>query len=276
MNESTRVDPARELYALWDTILSAYGNHTCGWGPRGWGIWRNQDTGGISYGQLTNGWPCHWFNLLPDGRFKVNHMFGSYRRSGIAQGTFLGYGFTHSRYQWFVHASPSEKHTGWNNTYRTRWRDFFTDWNNPVSYVSEDLLGVRSYRQTRPWLTLARDEWGAWEIVPALDQVDPEAEALKAASYEQEHLWSRWNRWKKTCARRRFVAENQHRVKNGLDPKVSARTPTIRSAGQVLSPDQAVRRLAALLEVSQPAKTTPLRPKEAPDGADNLAAPIHP
>jgi len=251
--------PAIALYRFWRQVLDFTERKVIAFGAPGWGLTIGASDDHIHYGRF-GGYSvdCH-FTLAPDGRFRWGTMYGVVRRREIALAVpFLAWGFTHARYQWFVDFDRVRKERGWwNGGYN------LTDFQEPRHYVSEDLLGCRVWRQTARWCTLERFP-GEWRIMPAT------AGPWRSTS-DRDEACEDWDRYELVIGRRYQKSENHFRIANGLDPKLSARTPTLRAGGKVLSTDQSVDRLLALLETEQPAKNHPLkRPKEAAHGIDNL------
>lgn len=252
-------NPAIVHYEFWDNILNTYERTTCAYGPPGWAITKVSDEihNEIHFGQIGYGGGVisHW-RLRVDGAFQWGIQHGAYRRRLISLGVpFLSWGWVYGRYQWLVDFDQEKKH-------RSMWSPHsLTDWQEPREYISEDLLGCRTYGQARRWCVLEQTGNG-WKI--ALDPSDP---------YNNEDAKKAWRKYEL------LVEKRYQRLKCaalGVSPPVSARTPSLRSGGNTLSADQSITRLAALLEIHQPAKTTPLRrnrPKEALNG--NNLDPVH-
>lgn len=260
MNYRTGENPAIALYKFWLSIIRAtnppheqdrsvpflvdrYGIATAGQDERGRPI--------LAFGWLMGGRGVHsMFEVTANGHFRIaGTMHGTHRRNILARATFLEWGYRAQRYQWYVNTT---------NAYRELWRwshDSFSNWNDPIWYYSEDLLGCRSWRQTSTWVALER-RGAQWRMVPTrLHGQEDVHDSLTArfASYEQ-------------LTKRRYLAhENHHRTSHGLEPKKSVRAITVRAGGQVLDQEEAVKRLVALLDPSLPAVSPqPLpRPKEA-------------
>lgn len=252
--------PGVALYRFWNTVLTAYGNDTVAFGEKGWGLKR--DGRNIGYGQFYKWGVYPYFTIAPDGRFQFGGMHGEYRRSAIAKATFLDWTWTHSRYQWLVNFDLATKGQRWWDR-----RKDITDYEKPLHYLSEDVMGCRTWGQTRRWLILEQGAYG-WKIGPARNQEAAPGKRTSKAAYDL--LRASWDHYE------HVVDLRYRRLRNVAEGRstVSVAPPTVRDGKQVLNEGQAVQRLLAFLEESQPAKTTAFkRPKEAPNG--NNLAPAH-
>lgn len=254
--------PAVALYKFWDTVLTHTGQDRLEFGQRGWSLIR--ETGdSIGFGQYRS-----HFVVDAKGRFHLDKMHGTYRRNVIAQHVpFLGWSYTHSRYQWLVDFNAPTNLYHWRTTN-------LADWQNPHHYVSEDLLGCRTYYQTNRWCVLKKVD-GEFRIQLAHDQTAPDrhGEYNERLQAELPAARKQWCRYEQIVEQRYARARRNHLGEAANE--MSVRTPTMLIGNQPLPTDVAVERLLALLEVDQPAKTTPLkRPKEARDGSNNMA-PAH-
>lgn len=260
--------PAKALYAFWNQVLEHHGNDVAfGW--HGWGLtWSHDDQ--IGFGQLYSrtGTVYPHFYLDPKGRFQWAKMWGYYRRNAIVRHVpFLAYGHIHSRYQW----TPN---MGRDPVARRHYYGIsLGDWQDPRHYVSEDLLGARGWSNPSLWCELVEVAEGDWRILPSRKQHEhirnwSHAEAMKRFARYDDLVTQRYNR-----------AERDYRIYHKMDmpehlklPR-EQRAPTIRVDGADLSMSEAVQRMAVLIEVGKPAKTTPLkRPKEARHGNDVVPA----
>lgn len=260
-------DPARALYKAWSQVLDLGANP----GTTSDGVAHRY----VNYGE---GWynlvqhgdviSFSTFSLHRSGRFRFTYPFHGHMRRNLVMRyvPFLGWGWSHSRYQWYVDFDVDV------NRYVKRGDKVMRDWLHPTHYLSEDLLGARKYGQDRPWLVLEkrpmpptgreRLSWelpdDRWTIQLARNQGDL---TLKQSHAERRALWDRYE----ALVAKRYDRERAWAL--GTAPEgspVSAPPPTMRINNLPLPPAQAVEALAALFDVDAPAKTTPLkRPKEA-------------
>lgn len=270
--------PARALYALWKRVLEIQNRREIPWTRQGYGIALNNsdDDGAIIFGpQWLNGGTADRFTLLPDGRFQMRHYWGCEQRKMVAQGIpFLAWGHTAGSYCWTVAFDEASKN-GWGMTR-------LDDWQNPRHYVAEPMMGVRHWSTPDVWLELRQIE-GEWRILPS-DQQDYHRWTSWTPDVVREQLLKVWERQERLIAkrynRREYLWRKYHQpdeeMPEHLLPKRRRKAvPSLREGGKTLTGHEATHRLAALLEVSQPAKTTPLkRPKEAQHG-NHLDTPHH-
>jgi len=264
--EQPDAQPAIALFRQWEAVLNAWGNEVCAFGRFAWGVeWQHQDSSPspddcIGLGQQwgDRGLSTH-FTLTRGGRFMFNTMWGYTRRSRITEYVpFLQWSHLHGRYQWLIADKPME-YIGYRG---------LQDWNDRRHYVSEDLLGCRTYSQTNRWVEL-KARAGSWTIQPALDQGWPG----RSERVVDETILEDWVRYEKLIERRYLRYENQARTAGSAEPwGMSERIPIVKAGSKPLGTTQAIDRLLALIQAEQPAKTTRLkRPEEAQHGADSLA-----
>ena len=275
-----RMNPAFSLYRFWLDVLEALApieserRSVCSLGRTpGWGISSiHKDHQGrpvLEFGKLESygGFTPHFY-LSADGRFRFNYkMWGCYRRNAIAENTFLGWYWSSSRYQWFYETTKRDR---WSNGH-----SMLDDWRKPVAYYGEYEVGCSSWRGFT-WMVLVRDPADGWRLAPARNQVDPWGDPL-ASTREVRRIMSenvarRWKRYDALRERRYRLAEDADLKRKGLAPR--RRAATLQVGAEALTDEEAVLHLVALLEVSAPARSTPLlpRPKEAPHGTNNMAA----
>lgn len=268
------VNPAISLYNLWHTLLAMNryqyagentigtfnnppgGNRmvdwsrtqplsrsyrTFGYGRNGWVIgiigFDTNDQPVFGYGRNVRYYGLDAkFGLAADGRFFVPSYLTPTDRAAIEEATFLACRWQFSRYQW---------HVALENRYES-----LADPDRRFHYVSEYVLTGR-------WHELYQGEHGHG-LRPTRNQNCPGVEATdeQSAWKKAEAVYLDNNR---LVERRYRIAENKKRVAAGL-PKLSARTATVRDGGQVIDTEAAVLQVAALMDVTQPAKTVPLRP----------------
>lgn len=240
--------PVQETYKAWDTILTATGRDQVTYGHANWALHRVRLEDGDHYiGFGRGGSP----DIILDkrGRFHFSFSFhGAKQRNIIMRNVpFLGWSWTHSRYQWLVNFDTNVAPWGYSTTN-------LRDPERPIHYVSEDLLGCRTWGQHRPWCVLEKRADGQWAIAMAKNQMPLPRHTLAS---DVKYMRQRWEHYEQLVAAR-------YRRARGEPSPVSVRTPTMLNNNQPLPPQQAVEALAALFSVDSPAKTTPLkRPKEA-------------
>lgn len=280
MNYRAGENPAIALYRYWLSVIQATNppheqDRCVPFLVDGHGIWiLGKDWRGrpiLAFGQTRgyerSGWSL--FEVTAEGHFRISaNMHGAHRRNVVRHATFLSWGYRASRYQWYVDTA---------NVYKPLWswsHDSFKDWANPLRYYSEDLLGCRTWGQTYAWMALERWREG-WRMVPTRRQEMFHGSRLdRRAMRRYAALKQRFDDYERLTERRYLKHENIHRENIGLDPKRSARPVTVRAGGQVLTQDEAVKRIVALLNPATPAITPLPRPKEATHG-DHHLAPAH-
>lgn len=243
-------NPARALYKLWSAIIDTNGggSRSTYYGGGRSLIHRYADDHMISYGNLT---------LAKDGRFQLNHMHGHIQRKKVCEGTFLGFNYWRNWYQWFVDFDEPSYYA---STY------VLGNWQKPVPYVSELVLGNRSWRYDNTWMVLeqydAPQGLAPWRIVPAKNQNkpgDPWATKRKTLSPEQQRIWVRHE----ALVQRRYSQMFEEATGMKVTTKTSVRTPSVTSNGTKHEGDAAVHVIRALLDVHQPAKLATKRLEEA-------------
>jgi len=239
--------PVQETYKAWDTILTATGREMVTYGHANWNLHRVRLEDGDHYvGFGRGGSP----DIILDkrGRFHFSFSFhGSKQRNIVMRNVpFLGWGYARSRYQWYVNFDTSVAPWAWPS-------GNLLDPENPIHYVSEDLMGCRTWGQLRPWCVLEKRN-GQWAIAMAKNQTPY---TRGTANGDLKGIRQRWDQYER-------LVKARYRRQTGEPSPVSVRTPTMLNNNQPLPPQQAVEALAALFSVDSPAKTTPLkRPKEA-------------
>jgi len=237
------------LYKAWDATITATGRDSVLFGHANWSLNR-PDTNQVGFGR--GGSPD--FIVHKDGRFRFAFPFHGAQQRNIIMRTipFLGWGWTHSRYQWYVDFDVNINLWSYQGSMHNG------RYERELHYVSEDLMGARTYGQPRPWCVLEKDANDAWTIQLAKKQYGAMTNVL-AGLPDLRHRWARYDK----IRAKRYDKERQ--IANGtFYSPVSVAPPTMRSNNQPLPPEQAVERLAALFSIDQPARTTPLKkPKEA-------------
>lgn len=264
-------NPGIALYELWHTLLSAQGdlsrpsmrefpNSTAqkpgqayGWGHGNWSFVKPKfalgDKGtAISVEEYDDSnrpilvfgqWYRRHYGLYgymsvrADGAFRVYHPHGD-NHNRIERNTFLGYGHRARKYVWYVSLSHTPGQLLDVRDFRTR-----------VPYLREDTLrgGQNHYRPNlREWLVLNKFDEG-WKI----GAEDP-------ASLRQEYIDRDYT----------FAERGYKRAERVYYAALGQKVPnlSVRSGKTIYTDQEAVRQIAAVLDVSQPAKVSP-RPKIA-------------
>lgn len=258
-------NPARSLYLYWLGIMKATypdGITSGGFitlGQRQWGVGiDSMDTRGrpvFALGPVTGyGGVSTRLLVAADGRFRVMYLNPD-ARTGVSSHSFLSWVWLASRHQWGVDLDHA-----------CRWQGAaFEEWQRPREYVPERVLITNWYLQrSAHWLALER-AGEDWRIVPARNQSAPNEDKRRTPSRALLHEFAESDRLR---LRRYRLAERAWRLANGEIPSVSAGPGKVTLAGREIDREEAVLQIIAMLDVTTPAKTTPLRkrPEEALHG----------
>jgi hypothetical protein len=235
--------PGASRMSNWDQAQATSRQHqSFGFGRKGWEIgvlgFDTNDQPVFGYGRNVRFYGISAkFALAADGRFYVQSYLTPTDRTSIEMATFLASRWQFSRYQW---------HVGLEHRY-----DNLADPDRRIHYVSD-------YAFTGHWYELYQGEHGHG-LRPAQNQNCPGTCAEAGEDRRRQAVQAAYQANNGLVERRYLIAENRKRAADGL-PKLSARTATVRDGGQVIDTDAAVLQIAALMDVTQPAKTVPLRP----------------
>lgn len=247
------VNPGVSLYNLWLTLLSAQDVidvgrlHHYGSDARNLGAWNRQAYPRVSYGSKHTGigvWGFDaqqrpvlhyggWYSpdrgiysylaLTADGHFRLIHPHGD-NHNRLERHTFLSYGHYGGQYIWAVNLShaPSQLIDP-------------KDWRTRQPYLRERV--IKQYWNTvgDRWLYLDERLDGQWSILP----VNHGTQFGQAVLADRERTERAYRKWERKDTGRTHVLSVQ-------DGKTT------------LTSNDAVLRIAALLDVSQPAKAVPM------------------
>lgn len=194
--------------------------------------------------------------LTADGEFMVDHPFGYQQRQIIKDNVpFLDWG--HFRgYNWTVDDGIT----------RSSWAQF-NDWQNPQHYVSERVMmaqGNYHTRELRPWLKLEPVE-NHWRIAFARTQKPcdtPEVERGHNVVHQ-----ARFDHFEALRIKRYRLAERDHKIATGeIKPVVKNRPEPLTEEEREERAEAALVTIVAHLNVSQPARTKPLRTTPEEEG----------
>lgn len=247
------INPAVSLYNLWHSLLSAQevldANTVNNPTYKGWHTWTHQPYPRISYGSQHTGIGVHsfdgqqrpvieyggWFNqargIYPyllvdaDGNFRLVHPHG-YNHDRLGRHTFLDWSSYGGQYIWYVSPSHAPGQNVDPADFRTR-----------VPYNRERVLKGNSIPWTdrkQSWNYLLDLGGGRWSIQP-LDPNSLYGQHLLADNERTERAYRKFER-------------------KARDP----RQVSVQDGKTTLTDDAAVLRIAALLDVSQPAKAVPM------------------
>jgi hypothetical protein len=277
-------NPALSLYQTWDSLMQSFMEQptsqirapsptdrwnstsfqfpTFDWGNGGYRLRTGVGIVGHFIGPIYGfGW--HWGQYVTplvliraNGDFTFRHPTGGRHRDAMARGTFLDWCWVGGRMHWFVNPKfiptiPPGCGDG-------------SDWMRPTAFAPR-LLGSYSHAAGAAWLRLRETERG-WRIEASQTQENYRTHdgfdvyhAACAAIAECD----------RQQAARRARGEKRWRRSRGLSPQTS-KPAILRSSNQMLTGVDAVRALAVLIDVNQPARrNTPLvrqRPAEARKG----------
>lgn len=161
--------------------------------------------------------------LDAEGNFRLQHPHGD-NHNRLERHTFLGYGYHGGQYVWFVSLS----HAAMQNLRPT-------DWRARTPYLRERIIRTRWQVAQECWLKLDQRLNGQWEILP-VDQGNVFGALVMADRAQTERAY------------RKFERADTGRT----------RPLSVRDGKTTLTDEAAVLRIAALLDVSQPAKAVPM------------------
>lgn len=250
------VNPALQWYRHWAHLLRVTGFPSLTIPGTNWQVqWeRGERRKVIGLATAYNGW-SH-LKVAHDGRFCLRDLSGgwgsgSMRRSMVERYSFLGYTGGYSRYQWYVHL-PGDKPVSIQWHYYGEKAPYVRR-----PYVAESLIS--SWR-SGTWQELVR-EGDFWAIRPSRKQ----DMGVKLDDIAWKSLLGMHERYR-VLVDKRYDREDRKALGLVSAPRVSVRELRVHTKGGTLTEEQAVQQLVVLLDVSMPAKSTPLtRPKEAQD-----------
>lgn len=196
----------------------AYGSHWTGIGVHSFD---QQQRPVLTYG----GWYSAERGIYPylildaDGNFRLYHPHGD-NHNRIERHTFLGYGHYGGQYVWYVSLSHA-----------ARQHLDPKDWRRRTPYLRERVIRHQWNQPQERWLKLDQRLNGQWEILP-VDQGTAFGQVVMADRARTERAYRKFER-----------AETGR-----------TRPLSVRDGKTTLTDDAAVLRIAALLDVSQPAK----------------------
>lgn len=188
------------------------------------------------------------FVIAHDGSFRLTRPFGVHQRNIVARNTFLDW--SHWRgYNWFVNTERSDM--AWSYRYGQPLKDF----NNPIHYVSEDVMGAR--RSSTTWLKpVWSDEYG-WHIG---------FKDFKPYTYDHRPPITQGTfEWFNTVRLRRYrLLERDEKLYSGEWTLENRRVVTREEREE--REGRAIQAIMAAFEVGQPARTVSLRRKQEEEG----------
>ncbi len=253
-------NPAKALYNFWYSVLDgcldevregksiAFGSTS---NPRGSGIGAyNVDQQGrpiLGFGYVGYGF-APLFTVRANGDFSLPHRLTGYKmRDAISRSTFLTWRHYRGAYNWLY----------WPTKNSGKYSSSELDWRDQRFYVTDKLLtpswhesyygiGSNGIKETQRWWSLVPDDQHDWRIAPSKSQ--PLSEPA-AALYE---------RWVALVDRRHRLAERDYRIMIGELPPRPERHVLSDEEREARFNDDA-QALSVLLDVTAPAKTTPMR-----------------
>lgn len=239
--------PAKALYLTWLTILESYSdakhlNMSVAYRNSAIRITGFDSNGRpeLSYGGN--------FTVRENGHFSLKWLTRPSERRLVGEATFLDWSHFRGDYQWYF--SPSfERASYWDGR-------SLCDWQDPIHYISEKVMGAHGYIKNNIDLKLVPDTGpGGWRIAPA--SFSPTNKNYGRIITEADFV-----RYEELRQRRYRLLERQWRIHRGEIDVRGRRLPTPEEKEVRL--DQEAACLMAHFDVSQPARTVPLRktPKE--------------
>lgn len=239
--------PAKALYAYWLSVLDGATTGSANTGARF--SLRLGDAYLHSYREEF-GHPVldfGHFTINVKGEFQLLPMHGAHQRNIVSASTFLQYSYFRSTYNWWVNPILEKKGYHWNT-------GDLEDWRKPVHYVSE--ATIRAKKWDRPWLKLL-PEGDGWKIGLAHHKsIDPVTQAD-------------FDRFEALRQRRYSLMERREKVRTGEWDAQGRPRPTTEQIKERQAKSVSV--LMAHLDVSQPARTVPLRKTPEEEGLWQLS-----
>lgn len=256
------VNPVRALYNHWFNLLSQMPqterDHTgklvgeSNYGDGWWKVGFHHDYGALQP-DLRARPPIRYgggFILHPDGTFKMTSYHGWKQRDVLAQHTFMRWNYVHGQYVWHVQLDAKD------GGYRG---DRLKNWHEKILYMPEVLLAGPDWARPGPLLRLEWDSGaGQWEIVF-------HAETSRSIAHSAPINQVDFNNFTALREKRYERYEREYLRSIGALPPAKHRVE-VTDEERDERKEQAVQVLVAHLNISQSARSVPLRKSDKEEG----------